>query len=158
ETMNGRQRAEFLAAYGIGLTLLILVFTALTVLRTIRDDFAVEIWKDLQSDYSAAVFTQTETVIAIVVTALNGSVMLVADNLRALRMTFVLMGLSFALTALCGVLQLTGHVSPFLFMVLCGTGLYVPYVAFHTTVFERFIAASRRPCNFGFLMYVADSV
>jgi hypothetical protein len=30
-------------------------------------------------------------------------------------------------------------------------------VAFHTTVFERLIAASSRPCNIGFLMYVADA-
>jgi hypothetical protein len=43
-------------------------------------------------------------------------------------------------------------------MVACGIGLYVPYVAFHTTVLERLIAAARRPCNFGFLMYLADSI
>ena len=43
-------------------------------------------------------------------------------------------------------------------MVMCGVGLYIPYVAFHTTVFERLIAASRHPCNLGFLMYLADTI
>ncbi len=43
-------------------------------------------------------------------------------------------------------------------MVACGVGLYVPYVAFHTTVFERLIAASRHPCNLAFLMYLADAI
>ena len=48
--------------------------------------------------------------------------------------------------------------SPFAFMVACGVGLYLPYVAFHTTVFERLIAASRYPGNLPFLIYVADAV
>jgi hypothetical protein len=48
--------------------------------------------------------------------------------------------------------------SPFLFMVLVGLGTYVPYVAFHTTVFERFIAVFREPGNLGFLMYLADAI
>ena len=43
-------------------------------------------------------------------------------------------------------------------MVLLGLGLYLPYVAMHTTVFERLIAMTRERGNLGFLMYVADSV
>ena len=47
---------------------------------------------------------------------------------------------------------------PLAFMVLCGIGLYIPYVAFHTTVFERIVAASPRKGNLVFLMYLADSI
>jgi hypothetical protein len=36
--------------------------------------------------------------------------------------------------------------------------MYIPYVAFHTTVFERFVAASNHPANVVFLIYIADSV
>lgn len=43
-------------------------------------------------------------------------------------------------------------------MVLMGLGLYLPYVAVHTTVFERILAMTRDRGNVGFLMYVADSV
>jgi hypothetical protein len=43
-------------------------------------------------------------------------------------------------------------------MVAIGAGLYLPYVAVHTTVFERIIACTRDRANVGFLMYVADSV
>jgi len=42
-------------------------------------------------------------------------------------------------------------------MVLVGTGLYLPYVAVHATVFERLIALTRDRANLGFLMYLADS-
>jgi hypothetical protein len=64
---------------------------------------------------------------------------------------------AFCLVGASVLLHVMGNISPFGFMVACGVGLYVPYVAFHTTVFERLIAALRRPCNIGFLMYVADA-
>jgi hypothetical protein len=50
-----------------------------------------------------------------------------------------------------------GGLDPFAFMVLVGTGLYLPYVAVHATVFERLIALTRDRANLGFLMYLADS-
>jgi hypothetical protein len=50
-----------------------------------------------------------------------------------------------------------GWLNPFAFMVLVGLGMYIPYVAFHTTIFERFIAAFREPGNIGYLMYLADA-
>jgi hypothetical protein len=46
----------------------------------------------------------------------------------------------------------------FLFMVLIGLGVYLPYVAIHTTLFERLIAITKERANIGFLMYVVDSV
>jgi hypothetical protein len=75
-----------------------------------------------------------------------------------MRVIVALMCGAFGLVGASVLLHLMGHLLPFAFMVACGVGLYVPYVAFHTTVFERLIAASRRPCNAGFLMYVADAV
>ena len=50
-----------------------------------------------------------------------------------------------------------GRIGGFGFMVLLGTGLYLPYTAIHTTVFERLIAMTRDRGNLGFLMSVADS-
>ncbi len=43
-------------------------------------------------------------------------------------------------------------------MVLIGQSLYLPYVAVHTTVFERLLAMTRAPGNSGFFLYVVDSV
>ena len=42
-------------------------------------------------------------------------------------------------------------------MVLHGLGLYLPYVAVHTTIFERLIAMTRDRGNIGYLMYLADA-
>ena len=44
-----------------------------------------------------------------------------------------------------------------MFMVLLGLGMYIPYVAFHTTLFERMLAAFRETGTIGYLMYLADA-
>ena len=41
--------------------------------------------------------------------------------------------------------------------MLVGLGMYIPYVAFHTTVFERLIASVQETANVGYLMYLADA-
>ena len=50
-----------------------------------------------------------------------------------------------------------GVLSPFAFMVLHGLGLYMPYIAVNTTIFERLIAMTRDRGNIGYLMYLADA-
>lgn len=151
-------RRQFVAAYWPGLVLLLFVYVALTVIRTIRDDFGVEIWRDLGVSEMPSIFARTETVVAICVTALNALAIWIRPNLAALRVTASLMCAAFGVVGGSALLYFAGQLSPFGFMVACGVGLYVPYVAFHTTVFERLIAASRRPCNLGFLLYLADAV
>jgi hypothetical protein len=54
-------------------------------------------------------------------------------------------------------LLLAHAVDGYTFMVLVGLGLYLPYVAMHTTIFERLVALTRDRGNLGFLMYLADS-
>jgi hypothetical protein len=158
KVMTRADRRQFLSAYWPGLSLLVLVYVALTVIRTVRDDFGVEIWRDMGVDETPSVFARSETVVAIFVTAMNALAIWITHNLSAIRITMGLMCASFGLTAAAALLQPTGMVSPFVFMVACGVGLYVPYVAFHTTIFERLIAAARVPSNLGFLMYLADAI
>ena len=156
-TMSREQRRAFFNAYWPGLSLFVLVYVALTVVRTVRDDFAVEIWRDMGVRESPSVFATSETLVAICVTALNAVAIWIRNNQKAMWMTVGLMCGAFALSAAASGMQSAGLISPYVFMVTCGIGLYVPYIAFHTTIFERLIAASRRPGNLGFLMYVADA-
>jgi hypothetical protein len=157
-TMSREQRRQFLARYWPGLTLLVFVYMALTIVRSARDDFSVEIWRDLGVGAAPQVFAQSETLVAIAVTALNALAIWITGNLAAIRVTITMMCLAFALAATATFAQSLGVMSAMFFMVTCGIGLYVPYVAFHTTVFERLIAASRMPGNLGFLMYFADAI
>lgn len=157
KVMSRAQRQQFLSAYWPGLSLLVFVYVALTVVRTIRDDFGVEIWRDMGIAETPSIFARSETVVAIFVTGLNALAIWIVHNMAAIRATVVMMCLALGLVIVSTLLQPTQIISPFGFMVACGVGLYVPYVAFHTTVFERLIAASRHPGNLGFLMYLADA-
>jgi hypothetical protein len=156
-TMSRADRRAFFGRYGPGLVLLVLVFLQITILRSVRADFAPEIWGSLGTAAQPEDFTQTEVLVALGVLVVNGLFILIGDNRRAFFCSvalcmggFVLLGLS-----LLGVES--GWLSPFAFMVCFGFGLYLPYVAFHTTLFERLIALTRDRGNLGYLMYLADA-
>ncbi|APZ92661.1 DUF5690 family protein [Fuerstiella marisgermanici] len=156
--MSRTQRKEFFAAYLPGLCALLFVYIVLTVIRTMRDDFGVEIWRALGVTEKPEIFAQSETVVAIVATVLNAFAICIVGNLSALTAATMLMSGGFLIVVAAALGQWFGLLAPFPFMVACGVGLYIPYVAFHTTIFERIIAASKRMGNLGFLMYLADSI
>ena len=103
-------------------------------------------------------FARSEGLVALVVLVANGMSVLIVDNRRAFfaSLGVALSGGVLMLAALAGLSQ--SWLDGFTFMVLVGAGLYLPYVAVHTTIFERLIAMTRERGNLGFLMYVADSV
>jgi hypothetical protein len=155
--MSRADRLRFLQTYGLGLAMLVATYILLTVLRSIRSDFGVEIWRDLGQAERPVIFTKSETLIMCAVVAINGAAIWIRDNRRALQVSFLTVIGGFALVgfAIAGWRQ--GWLDGFAFMVLVGLGLYAPYVAFHTTVFERLIATSRAKGNVGFLIYLADA-
>lgn len=155
--LTRRERWDFFRRHAFGLTLLIAIYIGLTTLRSVRDDFAVEIWTELGESGRPEVFAQTETLVMIMVVALNAAAFLINRNRAAFAISLATLAGGFGLVILAALLQTSNMTGPFSFMVLSGIGLYVPYVAFHTTVFERLIAASRDKANLGFLMYLADS-
>ena len=156
--MSSSDRKNFWNAFWPGLTLLIVVYVFLTIVRTVRDDFAVEIWRDMGVLETPSVFATSETWVGIIVTAFSAFTIWIRSSLMAIRVTVVSMCVAFALVIVSTLMYRSGSLSPYFFMIACGIGLYVPYVAFHTTLFERLIAVARMPSNLGFLMYMADSI
>jgi hypothetical protein len=156
--MYHRQRAAFFRRHAAGLIGLFLAYVLLTVMRTLRGDFAVEIWDELGEGGKPAIFAKSEALVMIGVVIVNGAAIRIRNHRLAFLSTLCLIagGFLFVLLALAG--QHQGWLSPFAFMVLSGFGMYVPYVAFHTTLFERLLSSLREPANLGFLMYFADSV
>jgi hypothetical protein len=154
-TRAGRQ--ALLRRHGVGILGVVAAYVLITVLRSVRADFAPEIWRGLGAVMAPALFTRSELWVALVVVVANGALVLVRDNRRAYRIGLALSvaGVLLALGALAG--QRWGGLAPFPFMVLLGVGLYVPYVAVHTTIFERLIALTRERATMGFLMYLADA-
>ncbi len=155
--MTRAERRALFGKYAMGLTLLIGVYLLLTILRSVRADFAPEIWRGLGFAGQLTVFTRSELFVMFGVVAANGLAVLIRNNRHAF---FAAMGTSLLGFALAGIALLglrNGWLDGFAFMVLIGLGLYLPYVAVHTTVFERLLALTGDKGNIGFLMYLADS-
>lgn len=157
-TMTHDERRSFLSRYAFGLIPLVLMYLLVTIVRSIRADFAPEIWKGLGIDAEPQTFTNSEFFVMLGVLVVNGAVVLIADNRRAFFTALATYGLGFVLLAVALVAHSNNQLSPFAFMVMVGLGLYLPYVATHTTVFERLLGMTRERGNVGFLMYFADAI
>lgn len=158
QPMNAELRSSFFQRHALGLVGLLLIYILLTVIRSIRDDFAVEIWRDLGVSDEPAVFARSEFWVAIGVTIITGLSISIKNNRTAFLASIALLcaGFVVVLGSVWG--HSAGILSPMPFMVLLGFGMYIPYVAFHTTVFERMLAAFRETGTIGYLMYLADAV
>ncbi len=156
--IDANERRSFVKKYAPGLIPILIMFLLVTVVRSIRSDFAPEIWSSLGVDAKPAIFGLSEFWVGLGVTLVNGAAVLIANNYRAFRTALgvSVFGLSIMLFATVG--QHYDVLPPFLFMVLLGVGLYLPYVATHTTIFERLIAITRDRSNLVFLMYLADAL
>lgn len=158
EPLQGAERLALLRRHAPLLLGIVLAYMLITILRSLRADFAPELWAGLGEAMPPTVYTRSELWVTLVVVAANGALVLVRGNRRALLTGLLLScaGLGVGLLALWA--RSRALVAPFPFMVLLGVGLYVPYVAVHTTLFERFIALTRERGNLGFLMYLADAL
>lgn len=155
--MTGRERIEMLRRHGFALLAILLAYLLITVLRSVRADFAPEIWTSLGFGERPGVFTRSEFWVGLVVIAINGAVFLVRDNRRAFFISLWICGAGLGLALAAILTWHVGALAPFHLMVILGVGMYLPYVAVHTTVFERLIALTREKGNIGYLMYLADA-
>lgn len=150
-------RARVFRRHALGLSLLVIIYTLITFLRSLRDDFAVEIWAGLGETKKPEIYAISELLVMFAVVFVNGAAFLIHNNRRAFLAALgaIAAGLCTILIATFAFLQ--EWIGGFSFMVVIGVGIYVPYVAFHTTLFERMIAVFRDVANLGYLMYLADA-
>ena len=155
--MDAQSRSAFLARFLPGVVLIVLAYIALTIMRDFRDNFAAEIWADLGLGNSAAVFTQTEVPIAIAVLLITACTMLVRDNFKALMLNHVMIFSGFAIAVTATWLHSRGVIDPVWWVGGSGFGLYLAYVPYNCTFFERMLATFRVGGNVGFIMYISDA-
>lgn len=144
--------------YAPGLVLLVLTYLALTIVRDFRDNFAVELWDELGYKGQASILTTAEIPVAIFSLLAVGALMFVKDNFRALWLNHALTLFGALLLLLGTFLFQQGLISPLIWMISTGFGLFLPYILFNGVLFDRLMASFREKGNVGFLMYVADSI
>lgn len=155
--MTRADRWALFHKYALGLTMLVGMFLLVTVVRSVRADFAPELWSSLNYEPDASTYGLSELYVGLGVILVSGLAVLVRNNRQAFFISLGICAMGFAIIAVTLFGLQAGVVDPFSFMVLIGIGLYLPYVAVHTTVFERMLAMTREKGNLGFLMYLADA-
>jgi hypothetical protein len=156
-TLSRSERWSLYRRYAGGLSLLVTMYLLMTVMRSFRSDFARELWIGLGEPAAPGTFTRSEIFVALGVLVVNGCAVLVRNNRVAFFVSLATCCVGFVAIAAALISQQAGVISAFPFMVLVGLGLYLPYVAMHTTVFERLLSMTHQRGNLGFLMYVADA-
>ncbi|MES2517330.1 MAG: DUF5690 family protein [Bacteroidota bacterium] len=153
--MDAYERKKFLNKYGLGLASLIIVYILMTILRDIRDNFGVEIWKEMGIT-DASIFTKTESLIGLVICAFTAFMYFVKDHKQAFWLNH-LMIFAGCVLILFSTVSLQNHtLNPFWWSVFMGTGLYMAYVPFNGMLFDRLLAVLKEKGNVGFLFYLAD--
>ena len=155
--MSREDRRLLFLKYATGMTLLVGAYLLLTILRSVRADFAPEIWKGLGHAAPPSLFARSEIYVMFGVVLINGMAVFIINNRRAFFAAMAASVTGFCLVGLALVGLNNTWFDGFQFMVVIGLGLYLPYVAVHTTIFERLIAMTGEKGNIGFLMYLADS-
>lgn len=157
-TLTREERWRLYGRYWFGLTAIVTIYLLISILRSVRSDFKTEVWSGLAYEVNATTFFYSEMWVALGVTAASGSLVLIRNSRWAFFASLGVCAAGLALLMAALAARQSGTLGAFNFMVLIGLGLYLPYVAIHTTVFERFLAMTREKGNLGFLMYVADAI
>lgn len=157
-TMNRQDRRRYVGANGLGILLVVMFYFLLTALRDFRDNFASEIWIELGYGDQASIFTWTEIPVAVIVLLMISSMIFIKDNRYAFKVNHWLVGTGAAVLIGSTISFWIGIISPVLWMVLLGLGLFMSYVPFNCIFFDRMVSAIGKPANAGFLIYIADSV
>lgn len=153
--MNQTERRAFVREFGPGLVLLIASYVLLTAFRDFRDNFGPEIMRDAGVQ-NPGVFAQTETLVAVGILAVMALLQRVSDNFRAFALLNGIMLLGGLLVGVSTWLYTAGVLTPGVWFLLTGLGLYMGYVPCNGLYFERLVAAFRYVSTVGFIVTLAD--
>ncbi len=156
--MQKRHKYLAMGRYGFGIVLIIGIYALLTTMRDFRDNFAVEIWQEIDPLQDFTIFAKMETYVAVFVLIGVGLLTAVKDSLKAYGL---ICGIFFAAFSCIGIVTkgYTNHgITAYTWMLLLGVGLFFPYILIQIAYFERIIALFKIKGNVGYFVYLCDSV
>lgn len=157
QPMTKAERSAFIKTFGRALAPIIFAYSVFTIVRDFCEDFANELWIETGYQNNAGIFTQTSTIVSLVVLMLAGSFFLIRNNFKAFKATHYLIVAGVLLSAVATLLFNFQLLTPVQWMVLATTGLYLAYLPFNCIYFERMLASFQIKANVGFVMYIADA-
>ena len=157
-SLNGKERLSLFKKFLVGLVAITVLNLLLTILRDVKDNYAVEILRTVKPSFNPAIFTQMETVAALSVLGLLLLLTGFKNHFKSIAAhhAAILAGLVIILVS---ALFLKWQVfDPVVNLVLYTIGLYVCYNTLQCLFLDRFIAAFHVKGNIGFFFYFMDSV
>ena len=154
--MQKADRQEFIKEFSLSMFIFVMSYVLLTTFREFRDNFTPEIWKLLGYGNNSAIFTQTETPIAITVLLIMASMRWVQNNYKAFVIIQLLMLAGGVLIGVSTLLYQQQILSPVAWLTSLGLGVYMAYSMCNSLYFERMIAAFKKSGTVGFLITFAD--
>ncbi len=157
-TMDVAKRKDFLKRHGAGFAGLVVIYILLTIIRDFRDNFIVEFWEELGYGGEPELITLTEIPVAIIVLVIAALGILIRKNRLAFNLGMYMIGFGALVILLSTLLFKQSLISPVMWMISTGVGVYLPYILYHCLIFERLIALLKYNGNVGFLFYTADAM
>ncbi len=154
--MQRSDRKAFIKEFALSMTIFVISYVLLTTFREFRDNFTPEIWKLLGYGNNSAIFTQTETPIAITVLLMMAAMRWVQNNYKAFVIIQILMLAGGILIGVSTLLFQQKILSPVAWLTTLGLGVYMAYAMCNSLYFERMIAAFKKSGTVGFLITFAD--
>ena len=153
--MDAVQRQAFVRSFGPGLLLLIASYVLLSAFRDFRDNFGPEILSDVGVT-NAGIFARTETLVAVGILAVMALLQRVTDNFLAFKLLNGIMLLGGAIVGLSTWAYSVGMLTPGVWFLLTGLGLYMAYVPCNGLYFERLVASFQYVSTVSFIVTLAD--
>ncbi len=154
--MQKADRQAFIKEFALSMTIFVVSYVLLTTFREFRDNFTPEIWKLLGYGNNSAIFTQTETPIAITVLLIMAAMRWVQNNHKAFVIIQLLMLAGGILIGVSTLLYQQKILSPVAWLTTLGLGVYMAYAMCNSLYFERMIASFKKSGTVGFLITFAD--
>jgi MFS family permease len=156
--MTKDDKRNVLGEFGFGIICFVLMYTLLATMRDFRDNFSVEIWKEIGGGWDKTIFSKTELITGLIVLAAIGCLSLIRSNLKGFWAVLWLIALGLLVSGASTLLFQLKLLTPFWWVLLVGMGLFLAYIPMQVALFERMIAIFRIKANAGFFVYLCDAI
>jgi uncharacterized membrane protein len=157
-SLNGKERIALFKQFFVGLTAITVINLLLTILRDVKDNYAVEILRTVKPSFNPAIFTQMETIAAVAVLGLLLLMTGFKNHFRSIAAHHTAIFCGLVIILISSLFLKYRLFDPVVILVLYTIGLYVCYNTLQCLFLDRFIAAFKVKGNIGFFFYFMDSV
>ncbi|KAA0989820.1 DUF5690 family protein [Dyadobacter aurulentus] len=156
--MTRDDKREVMKQFGFPVFCLVIFYGSTVVMRDFRDNFMIEIWNEIDTNWVSSVLTQTEMITGFIVLVIIASLAFVRDNRLGFRITNLILLSGLLLIGGTTLLFTRELISGFYWMLFLGMGLLLNYTLLQTVLFDRMIALYRIRANAGYFVYICESI